>query len=220
MDKAAGQQSASPERTAELARGLAYWAATYLALPGAHRTSGRLAPAAAIDGLPRRDTPPGRGLITRQLQARLSDGAELPDAIAALRPPHDVQADLLDLSTGFARQFLHYGHVAPIAMVHAVTAPTAARSVLPLLPAEIARDTYDRLRQTGAALVSVYSSGAAPRPLPGGQPPTMDDLIDRAIATGDEHAIKLTEACLRLHVEHPDPLFPHAAARASELLGN
>lgn len=33
------------------------------------------------------------------------------------------------------------------------------------------------------------------------------------------HAIKMTEACLRLHAEYPDPLLPHAAARASELLG-
>jgi hypothetical protein len=215
----AGTPSATPERTGELARGLAYWAAMYLVLPGACRPSGQLAPAAAIEGLPRRDTPPGRGLIAPQLQARLSDDTELPDAVAALRPPHDVQADLLDLSTGFARQFLRYGHVAPIAMVHSVTAPTAARSVLPLLPAEVARDTYDRLWQASAALVSVYSSGATPRPLPAGPPPAVDDLVDRAIATGDEHAIKLTEACLRLHAEHPDPLLPHAAARASELLG-
>jgi hypothetical protein len=40
-----------------------------------------------------------------------------------------------------------------------------------------------------------------------------------AVATGDEHAIKLTEACLRLHAETPDPVFLHAAARASDLLG-
>jgi hypothetical protein len=29
----------------------------------------------------------------------------------------------------------------------------------------------------------------------------------------------MTEACLRLHAESPDPLLLHAAARASELLG-
>jgi hypothetical protein len=40
-----------------------------------------------------------------------------------------------------------------------------------------------------------------------------------AVAAGDEHAIKLTEACLRLHAETPDPVFLHAAARASALLG-
>jgi len=39
------------------------------------------------------------------------------------------------------------------------------------------------------------------------------------VATGDPHAIKLTEACLRLHAERADPALLHAAARASELLG-
>jgi hypothetical protein len=218
----AGDEAANggpaPERTAELARGLAYWAATYLVLPGAPRPSGQLAPAAAIDSLPRRDTPPGRGLITQVLRDWLSDDAELPRAVAALRPPRHVQQGLLDLSSGFARQFLRYGHLAPIGMLHAVTAPTAARSVLPLLPAEAAGDTYDRLWQLGAALVSAYSSGATARPFPAGQPPAADDLADRAIVTGDEHAIKLTEACLRLHAEQQDPLLLHAAALASEVL--
>jgi len=214
----AADQSASPERVAELGRALAYWAATYLVLPGVHRPAGQLAPAAAIAALPRRDTPPGRGLITRVLQDRLAGDAELPAAVAALRPPEDVQADLLSLAAGFARQFLRYGHLAPIGMLHAVTAPTVARSVLPLLPREVAGDTYDRLWQVGAALVSVYSSGAAERPFPEGEPPAAGDLADRAIATGDEHAIKLTEACLRLHAERQDPLLLHAAARASELL--
>jgi hypothetical protein len=39
------------------------------------------------------------------------------------------------------------------------------------------------------------------------------------VETGDEHAIKLTEACLRLYAERPDPVLLHAAARASDLLG-
>jgi hypothetical protein len=216
----AGDQPAAPERVAELARGLAYWAATYLVLPGASRPAGQLAPAAAVDALPRRDTPPGPGLITRQLQAWLSDDTELPRAVGALRPPPDIQADLRSLSAGFARQFLRYGHLAPIGMLHAVTAPTAAGSVLPLLPAGVAADTYGRLWQAGAALVSAYSSGATARPMPPGEPPAPDDLADRAIATGDEHAIKLTEACLRLHAVQHDPLLLHAAARASELLGH
>jgi hypothetical protein len=110
------------------------------------------------------------------------------------------------------------GHAAPISLLHAVTAPTAARSVLHLLPAEVGRDTYDRLWQAGAALVSVYSSGATARPLPAGPPPAAGDLADQAIATGDEHAIKLTEACLRLHAQREDPQLLHAAAHASELL--
>jgi hypothetical protein len=75
------------------------------------------------------------------------------------------------------------------------------------------------LWQVGAGLYATYAGGVTPRPLPASPPPAPEDVTDRAVANGDEHAIKLTEACLRLNAEVPDPLFPHAAARASELLG-
>jgi hypothetical protein len=100
-----------------------------------------------------------------------------------------------------------------------VTAPVAAYSVLPLLPAGLARPTRDALWRVAAALYSVHAGDVTPRPLPAADPPAPDDLTDRAVATGDEHAIKLTEACLRLHAETPDPVLLHAAARASDLLG-
>ena len=67
--------------------------------------------------------------------------------------------------------------------------------------------------------VVVYAGGTTPEPLPVGPPPSADELADRAVATGDEHAVKLTEACLRLDGVTPDPLLRHAAARAAELLG-
>ena len=169
--------------------------------------------------LPRQATPPGNGLIDEQLRQRLDGDTQLAPAVDALRPPQDVQADLLELATEFARQFVIYGRRDPIGMLHAVTAPVAARSVLGLVPAPVARDTYTRLWQAGAALVSVYSSGAAAEALPASAPPSLDDLTDRAVRTGDPHAIKLTEASLRLHAERAEPILLHAAARASELLG-
>ena len=123
--------------------------------------------------------------------------------MSALREPTDVPADLAALAREFARVFLVYGRGRPIALLHSVTAPVAARSVLPLLPAEVARPTYDALWQVGAALYAVYTGGTTPEPLPVGPPPSADELTDRAVATGDEHAIKLTEACLRLDAETP-----------------
>ena len=39
-----------------------------------------------------------------------------------------------------------------------------------------------------------------------------DELIERAIACGDEHAIKFTEVCLREHALNPDPAFLAAAS--------
>ena len=55
--------------------------------------------------------------------------------------------------------------------------------------------------------------------MPAAAPPAPDLLADRAAGAGDVHAIKLTEACLRLYAESPDPALLHAAARACQLLG-
>jgi hypothetical protein len=217
---AAEEAGADPAgRVSELGRGLAYWAARYLELPGQPRTEGRLDLAAAVSGLPVATREPAAGLIFETLKAELAEQPGFGAAVAALRGPTDVPADLAALAREFARVFLVYGRTRPIALLHSVTAPVAARSVLPLLPAEVARPTYDALWQVGAALYAVYTAGTAAEPLPAGPPPAADELADRAVATGDEHAVKLTEACLRLDAEAPDPLLRHAAARASELLG-
>jgi len=207
------------ERRDELARGLAYWAAGYLELPLSARTGGNLDLTAALGGLPVASAVAERGLITQQLKAGLAGHPRFGEAVGALKPPADPVADLGDLAREFARVFLRYGRQRPIALLHAVTAPVAARSVLPLLPGELARATYDGLWQVGAALYAVYTGGVTAEPLPSSGPPSPDSVTDHAVATGDEHAIKLTEACLRLHAESPDPLLLHAAARASELLG-
>jgi hypothetical protein len=213
---AAGQTG---ERLAELARGMAYWAASYLEVPGAARTAGSLDLRSAVAGLPVTAEPVPGWLITDRIRAGLADEPRFPAAIAALRPPEDVAAGLLELGTAFARIFLVYGRNQPIGFLHAVTAPVAARSALELLPAELARPTYDRLWQVAAALYSVHATGAEPEPVPNAEPPAPEVLADRAVATGDEHAIKLTEACLRLYAESSDPVLLHAAARGSALLG-
>jgi hypothetical protein len=207
------------QRQGELARGLAYWAASYLELPGAARTAGRLDLESALGALPAAGPVAARGLITDQLRAGLAASPGFGAAVAALRPPADPAAGLRDLAARFTRVFLGYGRSRPIALLHAVTAPVAARSVLPLLPAPLARPTYDALWQVGAALYAVYTPGVTPEPLPAGPAPSREDVTARAVATGDEHAIKLTEACLRLDGETPDPVFRYAAARASDLLG-
>jgi Questin oxidase-like len=211
-------QAPSPERLAEFARGLAYWAASYLELPGTPRTSGHLGLDEAVEALPVAPGPVPPGLITARLRTALSAESGFPAAVSALRPPADVPADLLELGRTFARVFLAYGRTQPIDFLHAVTAPVAARSVLGLLPAALARPSYDALWQIAAGLFSGFAIDAVREPLPTTAPPAPDTLTERAVATGDEHAIKMTEACLRLYAESPDPLLLHAAARASELL--
>ncbi|MCW2892304.1 MAG: hypothetical protein JWO75_1793 [Actinomycetia bacterium] len=218
---AGAREAGDAERRDELARALAYWAASYVELPGAARPRGTLDAAAAIRALPVLDEPAQGGLITDRLKTGLTRLPGLSSALAALRPPADADAgrDLRDLAGEFARVFLGYGRAQPIVFLHAVTAPVAAYSALPLLPRQLARPTHDALWQAGAALYAVHAGGVTPEPLPAASPLAPDDLADLAVAAGDEHAIKLTEACLRLHAETPDPVFLHAAARASDLLG-
>ncbi|HEX4062112.1 MAG TPA: hypothetical protein VHY58_13940 [Streptosporangiaceae bacterium] len=211
-------QAPSDERLAELARGLAYWAASYLELPGSPRTDGRLGLDEAVNGLPVAAGPVAPGLITARLRTALSAEPGFPSAVSALRPPGDVPADMLELARTFARIFLVYGRTQPIDFLHAVTAPVAARSVLGLLPAELARPSYDALWQVAAGLYSGYAVDAVKEPLPDAGPPSPEAVVERAVAAADVHAFKMTEACLRLYSESPDPVFLHTAARASELL--
>ena len=212
-------EAGDAERRDELARALAYWAASYVELPGAARPTGNLDAAAAIRALPVLDEPAPGGSITGRLKEGVPRLPGLGTAVAALRPPADAGRDLPELAGEFARVFLGYGRAQPITFLHAVTAPVAAYSVLPLLPRQLARPTYDALWQVGAALYAVHAGGVTREPLPASSPLAPDDLADLAVSAGDEHAIKLTEACLRLHAETPDPVFLHAAARASDLLG-
>ena len=46
----------------------------------------------------------------------------------------------------------------------------------------------------------------------------VDELIDRAIASDDEHAIKLTEVSIREYALNPDPAFLAAAEHAIQML--
>lgn len=49
--------------------------------------------------------------------------------------------------------------------------------------------------------------------------PLAPTLTDRAVANGDEHAIKLTEVCLRESAPRPRPVYRQAAQDALSRLG-
>jgi len=64
-----------------------------------------------------------------------------------------------------------------------------------------------------AALVGgliAFSTGYKSGPIPTTNA-EWDDIVDLAVESGDEHAIKLTEACRRLEALHPSPVFRAAA---------
>lgn len=204
-------------RKHELAEGLAYWAARYVQLPGAPASSGEsLPPSQAIGHV--KPLPPDErenfGLITDTLR-RLDN-----------YPPFDGVADLVDTS-GDASHFVAdltetFAHVYlanasegdVIGLIHCVTGPSAIRLLAPQLAPETRAMLLRYGWQAAAALyvALAHEPGGGEIEQPAG---TIDDLIDRSVATKDEHAIKFTEACLREYALNPKPVYLAAAADAT-----
>ena len=102
-------------------------------------------------------------------------------------------------------------------MIHSVTGPSALRLMMPFIEQDTATTALRFAWQTGAGIYAALTTTSIPvLHLPA--PTNMDDLVDRAVATQDEHAIKFTEACLREHALNPDPFYLIAAQDATERL--
>jgi len=207
---------AGPAAVTELAHGLAFWAARARAVPGATAPTGKLDPAAALDAVPR--IPEQRGTVATRL-GQLQQLADWPGAVAALRPPadpEDARARLTDLVDAATVRYLAHGHASPVLLVHAATAPNAALHTLPALPRELWAPSLSAIWAASAAIVSGYAPGpAAPRAdLPGAPdgPDGAHEVLERAVAHGDEHVIKFTDTAAEVYTRtgNPDAL---AAAR-------
>jgi hypothetical protein len=125
----------------------------------------------------------------------------------------DVGASLSALTVTNAGLYAERAPRPPVPLVHSVTAPAALRLFLPNLPAELHRPGYDTLRQATAAMWDAFpcAAGEAPAAAPGYEPPSAERLLVDAVDFGDEHTIKLAEACRREHVLLPDDRYRAAA---------
>lgn len=213
--RALAARDTAPRRR-ELAQGLAYWAATYHPLPARRGTATPLPPAEALRAVP-----------FLPAAARRPDGS-IVDALAPLASfapfaavidlvdvgAADPDARLSDLTVALAAAYLaNAGTASLIALVHFVTGPSAVRLLFPHVSDATRRLLLAHAWQAGAALYCVYGTTREP----GGAtdaPPPRDALIAGAIATGDEHAIKFVEACLREDALRPAAVYRAAAADA------
>ena len=205
----------SPARVRELAEGLGYWAATYNALPEstppARPVPGRR-PSEAVASVP--ELPAGRRVSNGNIVERLAplDGFPPFASVAdAVDPTGDPGAFLSDLTETFASVYL--ASVPPGSVITFFTASQGRRPC-----ARFCRTS--RLKTARACSVtpgrparrSPRRTASGPRPAsPRRSCPSRDELADRAIATGDEHAIKFTDACFREYALNPKPVYVRAA---------
>jgi hypothetical protein len=216
------ENDSTPQRLSELADGLGYLAARYQVLPGSLCPT---APAMASAALKRVALAPQElrrrnfGLITTGLDA-LAEFREFDAAVNLAAPGDDRSTFISDLTETFAHVYLSSARdfFTTIVFVHSVTGPSALRLIAPHLSRDTADLALRYIWQTCAALYSMFGT-----PVPANESVkdgdrAIDDLFDAAIACGDEHAIKFSEACVREHALNPKPVYLAAASHAVTLL--
>jgi hypothetical protein len=205
-------------RLNELAEGLGYWASRYQTLPQSKNASNvkKMKASEAIrfvKFLPEKQR--ADGLITDRLHA-LGEFAPFADVIDLIDDSMAPTEILSDLTRTFAQIYLINPRRYLIAFVHAVTGPSSIRILLPYLPPEGVSQIIRYGWQLAAAIYA--TNGEKVFDGVSNQEVSADDLIDRAVAAEDEHAIKFTEACLREHHLKPHPIYLAAARNACDQL--
>ena len=210
----------TPPRLHELAEGLAYWAANFVRLPEDATPAGTARPSQAattLELLPAVERRSG-GFITARL-AGLQGFAPFKDVASRVSVSGEPSVFFSDLTDTFARIYLENASPGKvITFVHAVTGPSAARLLLPYAN-EAGSRALMRYSWQAAAALYVAMGDRTSEPLPEADPLDAATLVERAVANGDEHAIKLTEACLREDQLHPRPVYRLAAQDALSRLG-
>jgi hypothetical protein len=206
----------TPQLRRELADALASWAATYWELGATEDVAGgAMTPRQAIAAVPVMPVARRRpGNIVAAL-AGLSDFPEFAPMIALIDTAGAIAPLLAEQTEVFARVCLANARDVPtaIAFIHGVTSHAALGNLIPHLSEVTARRALRYAWQTGCGLYACYGSGAAMAEDGERHDEDGDGLADRAIANGDEHVIKFTEACLSRNAIAPSPVYPAAAER-------
>ena len=201
----------TPPRIEELAAALAYCAARYRAIDGTPLLAGPLDLEQATRELPllpaevdRRGPPP-------KVIERLDELASFPWAVSRLAPPADPFASLGELAEIGARIYLHDAGRHPLVLLHAVTGPAAVQLLVSNGSARLRSTAFAYMWQAVAAWTAAFSRGLRDEAVKEARE-SWDEIIDLSVDSGDDHAIKLTEACRRLEGLRPSPIFRVAAS--------
>jgi hypothetical protein len=215
-------ESETPPRLRELADAFASWAATYQELPAnGHGENGRLTPREAIARVPL--VPPDRrgkaGNITATLQV-LDDIPEFAPAIGLIDTSGDLAPLVAELTEVFARVYLANANDTrtTIAFIHGVTSPAALGNIASEIRERTARAALRYAWQSGCGLYACFGGETATAEAIAQREPDQDKLVERAIAHGDEHVIKFTEACLHRHTLCPSPVYIAAAEHVAGMI--
>ncbi|MFJ3954770.1 questin oxidase family protein [Streptomyces libani] len=206
-------------RIAEFAHALGYWAARHLLLPATVHPAGSATPAEALSALPRipeRRVTPLNGyaqLLTTPGWLSTTESLHIPD------DPEAARAGLTALVRAATLNYADHGHGNGIMLVHAATAPNAVLRTLPALPRELWASSFAAAWAAASAITTLYAADT-PRRAPDAAAVTPDEVFARAVAHGNEHAIKFADTALDVAAasEDGDTRALSAALNAVELI--
>ena len=145
----------------------------------------------------------------------LDDLPEFAPIIGLIDVSGDIETLLAELTEIFARIYLANAHdvLTTIVFIHGVTSLAAFGGIIPHVSETTARSALRYAWQSGCALYACFGTRAMAEDIePCAQ--NAETLIDRAVANGDEHVIKFTEACLRRDALVPSPAYRAAVDHA------
>lgn len=159
------------------------------------------------------------GTIVSSLEA-LEEFSDFAPVIGLLDVKRDPAQVISDMTETFTRVYLTNAQdvLSTIVFIHSVTGVAALRSLPSYLPETTTHELLRYAWQGSCALYSAFGQ-SAPR-MEEIEPPheSRDTLIDMAVANGDEHVIKFTEACLREYDLNPSPAYLAAARHVRNIL--
>jgi len=215
--RALREQQTEP-RLDELSQALAYWAARWQPVPGPP-PAGRRSPGQALAHVP---AVPHQQHGIRNRLAQLSDTGGWQEATAALQAPEDApgaERALIALTDAAVADYASHGHAAALMLVHAATAPNAVLMALSSLPPVLWIPSHRAAWLASAAVTAAYRPAARDGgPAHPRTPPDLDSAVDAAVATADEHAIKLADTAASAHGRGLGPVALQAIARGTQLI--
>lgn len=193
-------------RITELAHALGYWAARHEPVTGVVPLPGAPTATAALDAVPAIEA----GHLG--FRNRLSAVRRLPAWADDVTDAEAARERLTELVRAATHRYATHGHGEPTMLVHAATAPNAVLRTLGSLP----RDQWVpslRAAWTASAAVTAMYAPVEPVAYAPSDRLTREEVMERALAHGDEHVIKLTDTALDVG----DEVSLAAARRAVEI---
>lgn len=186
--RAVAAEENAPRRT-ELAHALGYWAARHQPVTGLESVPGAATAAGALDVVPAI----GPGHLG--FRNRLAAVRRLPVWADEVTDPDLAKERLTELVRAATHRYATHGHGEPTMLVHAATAPNAVLRTLDSLPRDLWAPSLRAAWRASAAVTAMYAPVEPVDYTPPGRL-APEEVVERALAHGDEHVIKLTDTAL------------------------